>query len=317
MMEFRTPVDLPNDIPAFSLDSHVLLVGSCFVEHIGRRMQDCLPEGQVVVNPMGVLYNPESIRQILLGLMCNEMPWADKNFEGRDGLWHNWMCSTLFSAHTSAELERTLQKQWQKATHILQHKAPRIVTTWSTDMVYRIEGEVVANCHKEPGHRFVQEEIDYDEMVHSWKSLCTMLQERNASMLFTLSPYRYLKQGLTAGGASKARLRHAIDTLCRTDRQHCHYFPAYEIVMDELRDYRFYAADMVHPSEVAIEYLWQRFREWCFSADANRATDEALRLRSRLNHRFLTADTAAQQAFRAQTDKLLAEFLSRHPYLCP
>lgn len=311
MIEFRTPVDLPNDIPAFSLDSHVLLVGSCFVEHIGRRMQDCLPEGQVVVNPMGVLYNPESIRQILLGLMCNEMPWADKNFEGRDGLWHNWMCSTLFSAHTSDELERTLQKQWQKAAHILQHKAPRIVTTWSTDMVYRLEGEVVANCHKEPGHRFVQEGIDYDEMVLSWKSLCTMLQERNASMLFTLSPYRYLKQGLTAGGASKARLRHAIDTLCRTDQQHCHYFPAYEIVMDELRDYRFYDRDMLHPSEVAVDYIWERFVERSFTPELKCFAKEKQNLMRDLHHRPLHPESEATKAFVQRCEERKAEFIRR------
>jgi hypothetical protein len=135
-------------------------------------------------------------------------------------------------------------------------------------------------------------------------------------IIFTVSPIRHFKDGAHQNMLSKSTLLLAIDQVCQVvDR--VDYFPAYEIVMDELRDYRFYAADMVHPSEVAIEYLWQRFREWCFSADANRATDEALRLRSRLNHRFLTADTAAQQAFRAQTDKLLAEFLSRHPYLRP
>lgn len=310
-MDFRTLVDLPRNLPRLSLDSRVLLVGSCFVEHIGNRMTECLPEGHVIVNPMGVLYNPESIRLTLEGLMADEMPWTDKSFTGRDGLWHNWMSSTRFAANSRAELEQNLRQQWGEAARMLREKAPCVITTWSTDTVYRYNGDVVANCHKESGSCFSQETLDFDAMRHSWQTMTARLRQLGSPLLLTLSPYRYLRGGLTASGASKARLRHAMDELCREFPGEAHYFPAYEIMLDELRDYRFYDRDMLHPSEQAIDFIWERFVENAFTPELRCFAKEKSLLLRDLHHRPLHPDTEATRQFLRRCEERKAEFICR------
>ena len=315
-MEFTTKVQLIK--PGFELSpqGQMLMMGSCFTDNIGARFRDAM--WPVAVNPCGVQFNPASICRVFQRALSGCLMVEDELVE-RDGLWHSWLFDSHFSSVEKAEVIRNVNDALTQTRNALTQSSV-IILTLGTSWVYRLVGtpDVVSNCHKFPSSQFERYRLTVDEVAAMLVQTIASIREINPEVriIFTVSPIRHFKDGAHQNMLSKSTLLLAIDQVCQVvDR--VDYFPAYEIVMDELRDYRFYAADMVHPSEVAIEYLWQRFREWCFSADANRATDEALRLRSRLNHRFLTADTAAQQAFRAQTDKLLAEFLSRHPYLRP
>ena len=315
-MEFTTKVQLNK--PGFELSpqGQMLMMGSCFTDNIGARFRDAM--WPVAVNPCGVQFNPASICRVLQRAL-SDCPMVETELVERDGLWHSWLFDSHFSSADKAEVIRNVNDALTQTRNALTQSSV-IILTLGTSWVYRLVGtpDVVSNCHKFPSSQFERYRLTVDEVAAMLVQTIVSIREINPEVriIFTVSPIRHFKDGAHQNMLSKSTLLLAIDQVCQAvDR--VDYFPAYEIVMDELRDYRFYAADMVHPSEVAIEYLWQRFREWCFSADANRATDEALRLRSRLNHRLLTADTAAQQAFRAQTDKLLAEFLSRHPYLCP
>lgn len=315
-MEFTTKVQLIK--PGFELSpqGQMLMMGSCFTDNIGARFRDAM--WPVAVNPCGVQFNPASICRVLQRAL-SDCPMVEDELVERDGLWHSWLFDSHFSSADKAEVIRNVNDALTQTRNALTQSSV-IILTLGTSWVYRLVGtpDVVSNCHKFPSSQFERYRLTVDEVAAMLVQTIASIREINPEVriIFTVSPIRHFKDGAHQNMLSKSTLLLAIDQVCQVvDR--VDYFPAYEIVMDELRDYRFYAADMVHPSEVAIEYLWQRFREWCFSADANRATDEALRLRSRLNHRFLTADTATQQAFRAQTDTLLAEFLSRHPYLCP
>lgn len=311
-MDFRTVVELPPPSLALVPASRVVLAGSCFAAHIGRRLADSLLDGQVDVNPNGVLYNPESILQALRGLEGDAPQWGEGDFfEGRDGLWHSWMHSGDFSAPTRGECLHKATERWQRAREVYA-AAELLVVTFSSDRAYRLrggDGRVVANCHKEPASRFEDFTLDFQAMLSAWSGWLGELARRCPSVrvLFTLSPYRYLKYGLQESQFGKARLLHLVDELLRANGNAL-YFPAYEIVVDELRDYRFYDRDMLHPSPQAVDYVWERFSQWAFSPRLQEFAKEKEALLRDLSHRFLHPDSEAARLFARRRDLRKSEF---------
>lgn len=274
-------------------------MGSCFAEHIGERLQKTLPKGQVVVNPFGVQYNPMSIAIALNDLMREE-PLEDKNyFEGRDGFWHSWMHSGAFSASTREACVEMVEAAREEATTMLR-KADFLMVTFGTSRVYRhLEGGgLVSNCHKEPTSTFREEDVSFLELERVWRGLHHELHGFNPHLqiLFTVSPYRYAKYGMHASQVSKAKLMLLIDAL-QSRLDNIHYFPAYEIVLDELRDYRFFKADMLHPSEQAIDYVWERWQEVAFMPELQTFAAERQALLRDLAHRPLHPDSNAYRQF--------------------
>lgn len=266
-MKFRTEVQLSSSPFRLAPTSRVLMLGSCFAEEVGARLSDSLPEGSVVVNPCGVLYNPESIAQTLALLMADD---ADRRrdveaslFEANDGRWHSWLFSTKYSASTCQACLDLCMASLQGGLQAYD----LLVLTLGTDRCYRLrqDGRVVANCHKEPAARF--DEVAVADSTALQDAL-TAISLRYPSMhvLLTVSPYRYAKYGFHESQLSKSRLLLLADALCQSLPM-ADYFPAYEIVLDELRDYRFYASDMLHPSEQAADYIFERFRDWCFTPE--------------------------------------------------
>ncbi|MBQ1185864.1 MAG: GSCFA domain-containing protein, partial [Muribaculaceae bacterium] len=275
-MEFTTKVQLNK--PGFELSpqGQMLMMGSCFTDNIGARFRDAM--WPVAVNPCGVQFNPASICRVLQRAL-SDCPMVETELVERDGLWHSWLFDSHFSSADKTEVLRNVNDALTQTRNALAQSSV-IILTLGTSWVYRLVGtpDVVSNCHKFPSSEFERYRLTVDEVAAMLVQTIASIREINPEVriIFTVSPIRHFKDGAHQNMLSKSTLLLAIDQVCQVvDR--VDYFPAYEIVMDELRDYRFYAADMVHPSEVAIEYLWQRFREWCFSADANRATDEALR----------------------------------------
>lgn len=287
-MNFRTPVDLPREHLSLTPQSAALTLGSCFAESVGSRMANAMPEGNVCVNPFGVLYNPESVRRALEIIAFGDLFFPDSYlFEGRDGLWHSWLHSGAFSATSQkACRERILQATNDAAT--LLGRADLLCLTWGTNRAYvlRDEGLLVGNCHKEVPARFVERSLSVEEIVTSWTATFEALRRAfpNLRIVLTVSPYRYAKYGLHGSQLAKATLLLAQAQLC-AEHAGVYYFPAYEMVTDELRDYRFYEPDMLHPSAQAADYVWQRFADWTFSDELRRLATEREKQRKAEAHR--------------------------------
>jgi len=270
-MEFRTPVDLPLQKLELTPRNRVLLLGSCFSDEIGRRLAAEMDGGCVLINPFGTLYNPTSILQALRALQTNRLPEGHL-FKGRDGRWRSWAFGGKWAADTQAECEAKTRQALQQAVAFWQ-QADTVFITFGTNHVYHLkaDGRSVANCHKELSSAFEERLLSVEDVVEAWQTFFRALPSATPRrFVFTLSPYRYVKYGLHADKLSKATLLLAIDRLCSPangDAQPaapCFYFPSYEIVNDELRDYRFYAPDMQHLSGQTADYIWERLKEWSF-----------------------------------------------------
>ena len=278
VMEFRTKVDLPLKKITLTPRNRVLLLGSCFSDEIGRRLAAEMDEGCVLINPFGTLYNPTSILQALRTLQTNRLPEGHL-FKGRDGRWRSWAFGGKWAADTPAECEAKTRQALQQAVAFWQ-QADTVFITFGTNHVYHLkaDGRSVANCHKELSSAFEERLLSVEDVVEAWQTFFRALPSATPRrFVFTLSPYRYIKYGLHADKLSKATLLLAIDRLCSPANNDappaapCFYFPSYEIVNDELRDYRFYAPDMQHPSEQTADYIWERLKEWSFApADFDR-----------------------------------------------
>lgn len=308
-MDFHTPVGLPESCLQLTPSSRVMLIGSCFAEHIGRRMAQCLPPQRLCVNPFGVLYNPGSIYNALIDLTA---PAFDASghflFRAADGLWHNWHGSTLLAAPQKEELLAALRERWEQARSVL-NGLNLLCVTFSTDHAYYLadgplKGTLVANCHKQPASLFAERVLDPDELCDLWAYLLRALSRSHPALkvVFTLSPYRYQKYGFHENALSKARQLLLIDRLC-ADHENAAYFPAYEIITDELRDYRFYEADMLHPSEQAVQYVWEKFCQWAFTPRlADYANDRRQLLRGAA-HRPLHPESPEYLQFKARWEE--------------
>ena len=245
-MNWRTEIDIPKSPWQLTPESRVLLVGSCFTDEIGTKMQahglhtDC--------NPTGVLYNPLSIVQSLNGDMRIELV-------EHDGLFHSMSHHGSFSGTDSEQvLRRCLESQAQ--LHMSLEQADVVFVTFGTAYVYYRNNQVVANCHKLPEREFTRERLTVEQIVTAWRPLIRTMPDKH--WVFTVSPIRHRRDGLHQNQLSKAVLLMAIEQLQQEFPELVTYFPAYEIVLDELRDYRFYADDLVHPSTAAVEYIWER-----------------------------------------------------------
>jgi hypothetical protein len=303
-----TPVVLPKQAPRIVPSTRFLLVGSCFATHIGGQLQR---SGlQVEVNPFGVVYNPESIALALEAMLDERLP-DGCFFEGRDNLWHSWLHASEFSAPDEATCRKRVGERFTEACGKLR-QADVICFTFGTNRVYEHAGRVVGNCHKEPASQFVERSLTIQEIVERWHTLLERIRTVNptAEIIFTVSPYRYAKYGMVENQRAKATLLLAIEELTR-EMERVHYFPAYEILLDELRDYRFYASDMLHPSEVAVNYIWQRFTSWAFTPEALKFAQEWERTERDLAHRPLNPESDAHKAFLEKVMARRAQLLER------
>lgn len=306
-MDFTTPVELPESGLEITPRSRCLWIGSCFAEHVGTRMKAARMPAEV--NPFGVLYNPESIRRSLDILLEGRLP-EGALFEGRDGLWHSWFHSGAFSAPERESCQKAVAESLTRCRALFRQMDFLFVTLGTSRVyVHRQSGEVVANCHKQPAADFEERELTTDEIHAAWSPLLGRLEASRPGLrvVFTVSPYRYAKYGMHGSQLSKATLLLAVDRLCREHRS-CHYFPAYEIVVDELRDYRFYDRDMLHPSPQAVDYVWERFRQWAFGAEAESCCREWQSLQRDLGHRPLHPGSDEARRFRERTLRRLDEF---------
>lgn len=247
-MKLQTIVDIQPSAWKIGYGDKILLVGSCFADSIGQMMAQ---RGlQVTCNPFGTLYNPVSIVQALQ--MIDIPPLVE-----HEGLWHSMAHHGSLSRATEEETREAVRQSIETMQHALQ-EANVVIVTFGTAWVYEYNGSVVGNCHKLPAEQFARRRLSVDEIEVLWRPLIAKYPDKH--WLFTVSPIRHIKDGLHENQLSKATLLQAVEAISN-QQSVVSYFPSYEIMLDELRDYRFYAEDLVHPSPVAIQYIWERFAE--------------------------------------------------------
>ena len=315
-MQFTTPTDIQPLSRRIGHDARLLVMGSCFAEHMGTRLQQM--KWRAVVNPFGVLYNPLSIAEALGRLIDAHRYGEDELMEFPDGGWNTWLHHSRYSYPDRRETLDAINNCMEAAAEMLA-QADWLVLTLGTAWVYRLkeDGRVVGNCHKVPEREFVRQRLSVDEIVETFVALLDRLWSVNpgARVLLTVSPVRHLKDGLHGNQLSKATLLLAVDELCRRMPERCVYFPAYEVLMDELRDYRFYAEDMAHPSKQAVDYVWERFVEHCTDEAAHAFMSEWSKVCRALEHRPFKPDSEQYRAFVRQNMLKIAELKEKYPYL--
>lgn len=309
-MDFRTKIDIPAFGFGITYASKCIFVGSCFAENIGNKLASTkIPTS---VNPTGILYNPlsicKSIKNALAGKKYND---DEVFFSG--GTWNSFDFHSRFSNPDKAACIDGINAATETFANEIR-KADVMFVTFGTAFVYELsDGKVVCNCHKQPDYNFVRRLLKPQEIVESWTECIKTLTEANSKMriVFTVSPIRHWRDGAHQNQISKSTLHLAINELNSQFPQTA-YFPAYEIVMDELRDYRFYAADMVHPSETAVQYIWERFGETFFSEHTKANIVRIGKITAAANHRPTNPQSDAYKAFcahyLAEIERVKAEF---------
>jgi hypothetical protein len=270
------------------------------------------------VNPFGVLYNPSSITAGCERLLQPE-PFTENDLFEYDGMFHSFQHHSRFSGGSATEAIAKMNHALSDAASYLS-VVSFIVITFGTAFVYRLksDGRTVANCHKLPASHFDRRMLTVSQIVDEWSVLLEKIRSANASLrvIFTVSPIRHWKDGAHANQISKCVLLLAEQALTEQFNGWTTYFPAYELMMDELRDYRFYADDMLHPSAVAMDYIWERFSETYMDEGVKADDKEAEAIRRNLQHRPFNPSSETCMQFLQQTLTKLKRLQEKNPYLC-
>ena len=306
MKLFRTELKVTPSKQQIDLKSRVITQGSCFADAIGDRLATFKVPARV--NPFGVIYNPESIHKVLSYSIFNE-PLPDHTFIQHQDVFLNYNFHSEFSSLNKEGLTSRLVNTIG-STHYFLKDADWIVLTYGTAWVYKRNdtGEVVANCHKLPPATFTKSLLSSSEILSSFKTFYSQLKTFNPEIriILTVSPVRHIKDTLALNNVSKSVLVVAA-YLIASQYDDVEYFPAYELMMDDLRDYRFYKADMLHPSEEAEDYIWEKFMERYFSSPLKEFAIKWSAILSALRHRPFHPHTRSHQQFLRETIKKLEE----------
>ena len=311
-MEFRTYFDIePSDFK-ISYRSPVMFLGSCFASGIGEQM--LIRKMPVLINPNGTIYNPESIRNTVESVISGKDCTGDDLF-CYNGTWLSFAHYTDFTSDDQDMLVRKINENRKRAEEFLKSAACLFIT-FGTARIYRLRetGRVVSNCHKVPASYFQNEILSVENITESWTGLIKQLMNFNPwlRVIFTVSPVRHWKDGAHGNQLSKAVLLLAVEEL-QGRFPSIRYFPAYELLMDDLRDYRFYADDMLHPSAQAIEYIWDKFSEVYFDTGTRDLQSSLLRISKALNHRFISGSESNRKEFAGKILSQIAELEKLHP----
>ncbi len=314
-MDLQTLVTFQRPSFFLSYEEEHLLLGSCFVENIGRELEAL--RFRTDLNPFGVLYNPASIAAALRRLL-HPVPYKASDLFQRDGIYHSFDHHSRFSSPSGEDCLQMINGRLRTSGEGLYHVG-RLIITFGTAYVYRLKstGQVVANCHKLPEQSFLRTRLTAEEVTDEWKDLLPALWKANPSLkiLFTVSPIRHWKDGAHANQLSKSTLLMAIEELRNLFPERTDYFPAYEIMMDELRDYRFYADDMIHPSPLAVRYIWERFGDHYFTEETRTVIKEVEEIERALSHKPFNPGSPAHKRFLMQTLLKMERIREKRPYL--
>lgn len=311
-MKFRTEyIPVRSDF-SLSVDSPVAFVGSCFADNLSARMSAGMWDARKL---FGMQYNPMSIAMAIRSFILKKTDSTiEESIFSDGGIFHSWLFDSSMSAKTADGVIRNILTMQQDLNP---DKISALFVTFGTSWCYWLKScpeYPVANCHKQPAAIFERRRLSIDEIVGEWDSLLSELNAAYPTMkiIFTVSPVRHLKDGFEGNARSKAVLLLAVEELCRRHPE-CGYFPAYEIMNDDLRDYRFYASDLAHPSQEAVEYIWEIFRKTYMSAESERVFAQGEKLMKAWLHRPIITDADAYAGYRDSVAARMLDFKKGHP----
>lgn len=294
----------------------LLLLGSCFAENIGQILKDS--KFNALVNPSGILFNPQSISNCLNSAIGNK-PIKEELLLEREGLFYSYFHHTSFSSSSKKELFDRVNLITNDLHHFLKETDILLLTFGSAFTYFHKElNETVANCHKQPGSVFDKKLMEVEEIVSSYSDLIKALKIFNPDLkiIFTVSPVKYLKDGVEENNLSKSTLLLGIHKLI-SRHSDCYYFPAFELVNDDLRDYRFYKEDLAHPNQQAIDYVWQKFGECYFDSKTNELNQQINKLNLALNHRQMQENSLEADKLKSFIEKQKQEIKKLDPTINP
>ena len=311
-MDFRLPLTPKPFTDKIRHRDKLFLIGSCFTEQIGQKL--AAHKFRVMDNPHGILFNPVSISRSLRSYIKPDLLTKQDLFEHNE-LWGSWEHHTRFS-HPDPHIVLDRINHSQVSANEFLAEADWALLTLGSAFVYERQGQVVANCHKVPTDKFNKRLLSVQETVQVLRDAIQSLQAFNKGIkcIFTISPVRHLRDGFVENNRSKATLILAVEELIAS-MPDCFYFPAYELVIDDLRDYRFYAEDMVHPNYAATNYVWEKFLEACVDEADRKLMKEIADIRSAANHKPFHPTSNAHRAFLASSRDKLIKLKEQYPYI--
>ena len=313
---FRTEVRVDEADKDLNYMTPSFFIGSCFSDNIGRKLDKS--KFPVMLNPFGVLYNPVSIYNGLNAII-NKKIIAGNDLVFHNNLYHSFLFHGSFSSISNEKLLLKCNDTIDEANAFLK-KSSFIFITFGTSYVYEYKetGEIVSNCHKIPDSEFKRNRLTLDEIISKWNKLISDLKNFNPELqiVFTVSPVRHFKDGAHENQLSKSVLLLAIDEIIKENRnQGISYFPAYEIMNDELRDYRFYSDDMVHISETGVNYIFEQFRKCFFKSNTLECIKEINEIVRAGEHRILNPDPVSLNKFRNTMIAKIEKLISAYPFI--
>lgn len=322
-MQFTTKIPIQKSSFPIDYDSKILLLGSCFAENMGEKFDYF--KFQTTINPFGIIFNSVSIEKLIRRSI------EKRKFTENDIFFHNdlWHCFEVHSELSNSDKDAFLESLNDLISSTNKHlsDSTHIIITLGTSWVYRNKecNEIVANCHKVPQKQFTKELLSIQQIEESLKSIISLVHSvnPNCKFIFTVSPVRHIKDGFIENTLSKAHLIAAIHTVLNRKfstsleltTQNNIYFPAYEIMMDELRDYRFYAEDMLHPSQKAVDYIWIQFFENYISESQFGLMNDICSIQKGLKHRPFNPNTESHQKFLHQLELKIKTIQNQHPFI--
>jgi hypothetical protein len=313
-MKFFTEIEIPESPGKIDYSSKIIMMGSCFAENIGEKLG--LLKFDIDLNPFGILYNPFSIANSLEFLIDKQL-FNESDLHYGNGVWNSYSHHGRFASNDKKKSLELINSRITSGSENLK-KANFLFLTFGTAWVYELieTGRVVSNCHKVPAGKFRRFRLTEAEIVKKYNSLLEKLVKINPGLkvIFTVSPIRHWKDGAVENQVSKSTLILAINRIIETNPS-CSYFPSYEIMMDELRDYRFYTGDMLHLSEVAINHIWGKFEKTFIQKEAQNISSEIKKIQEAVSHRPFNRDTPEFEKFIKQSFEETKKLASKYPFL--
>ena len=314
MDSFRTEI-LPEKLDVEITHQHpILFIGSCFAENIGGKLNEL--KFPVLINPFGIVYDPVSVAAVLEKII-SEKEFTENDLFQNLGLYHSFAHHGRFSHPDELIALNQINDSLRDARLFLQ-KTNRLVLTLGTAhvFIYKKTNKIVANCHKMPGQEFLRKRLSVAEIYTPLINVFKIIKGRLPSLeiIVTVSPVRHLRDGLVENQKSKAALILGLDEICQR-LDFVHYFPSYEIVLDDLRDYRFFAKDLSHPNELAVDYIWKKFENLFFNKKTKNICRRILQIKNALGHRPLHPASNPHQLFLKKQLELIDGLEKEYPFL--
>lgn len=317
-MQLQTKIPIHQQEPKIDYNSEVLLVGSCFVENIGKKLE--FFKFKNLLNPFGILFHPEAIAGFFKNVK-EEKIYSEEDVFFHQERWLSFDAHSVVSKPKKEDLIQLLNEK-SKTTKLQLQKATHVIITLGTAWGYELKstGKTVANCHKVPQREFQKQLQSVESIFSNLKNIVEVISEVNpkTTVIFTISPVRHIKDGFVENQRSKAHLIAAVHRLIEESdfsKTKISYFPSYEIMMDELRDYRFYAEDMIHPSQLAVDYIWNRFSEAWIAPEAKATMKEVETIQRGLQHRPFNEQSEQHQKFLQDLEQKKQQLQSQFPYI--